>query len=219
MALAIDTSTGASDLTGSATSLTWSHTCTGSDLVLFVSAATNGNSDRISGITYNGVAMTRVPTNGFVGDGSTQPVSSYMYYLINPATGAHNVVISVPGNSSNISGDSMSYTGAYQVSQPDSSAKNNGSGATLALTTTVVASGCWLLSTFMNLNARSAPGGTTGRGANGMTVDSNGTVSTGSNTHTWGGSAGSAATGIIVSIAPVPTPVTARRRALLGVGL
>ena len=43
-------------------SLTWSHTCTGSDLVLIVGVSTRGgDGDAVpTGVTYNGVAMTLI---------------------------------------------------------------------------------------------------------------------------------------------------------------
>ena len=203
MAIALDTSTSSSDNSGSATSLTWSHTCTGTNLILIVTVSTTPQTDKVSGVTYNGVAMTRV---GYAGNSGSQSVASYMYYLLNPATGAHNIVVSVPSNSTNITGDAISYTGVLQSGQPDSYAVNNTStGTTLDLTTTVVATGCWLISTYWNANVRTKPSGTTDRGTNGMTVDSNGTVSSGSRTHQWTTDTNnSAQAGVIASISPVP---------------
>ncbi len=199
MALAFDAIAGADDFSGSATSLTYAHTCTGANRLLVVTVALVGATDDVTGVTYNGVALTRI---GFVGNAGTQACASFLYYLIAPASGANNVVISVsPGQ--NISGRSVSYTGAKQTGQPDSSATNNTStGTTLALTTTVVATGSWLASSYFNLNGRTIPVGTSDRGGS-MLADSNGTVSTGSNTQTWTtDTSGSAQVGVIASIAP-----------------
>lgn len=73
--------------TGAATTLTWSHTCTGSNLVLLVFVYFQAG-NAASSVTYNGVAMTSL-VNVFDG-GATGYLQCY--YLLNPAIGAHNVV-------------------------------------------------------------------------------------------------------------------------------
>ena len=95
------------------TSLTFSHTVSGSNRVLIVAASSNGG-DHITGITYNAVAMTQqaklaVGTN-YV----------YLYYLIAPDTGAHDVVVS-SGSSVVLVACAVSYTGVSQSGFPDAS--------------------------------------------------------------------------------------------------
>ncbi len=69
-----------------ANSLTFSHTCTAATL-LFVKIATDSN-NTVTSCTYNGVAMTRIWTkNGGAGVTHTEG-----WMLVNPATGANNVV-------------------------------------------------------------------------------------------------------------------------------
>lgn len=107
MAIAFDAKTDKQQ--GAATSLTFSHTCTGSNLILFVGAQTGDNLllDQVTGITYNSVAMTRACIQNAVPSNSAH----YLYYLLNPSTGANNVVISVTGGSQTIRGMATSYTG------------------------------------------------------------------------------------------------------------
>lgn len=115
--IAFDTASG-SHTGNPVTSLTWAHTCTGTNRILFVGWRASTSA---SGVTYGGVAMTVI----------TQDVGSAkvsLAYLINPASGANNVVISLP--SGFISGISSSYNGVKQSSQPDSS------NTRVALTTT-----------------------------------------------------------------------------------
>jgi hypothetical protein len=58
MAIAFDASSvGHQDFGGT---MTISHTCTGSNLVLVAMAANASSADKVSGVTYNGTAMTRV---------------------------------------------------------------------------------------------------------------------------------------------------------------
>lgn len=121
MAIAKDTST---DLgVAFATSLTTAHTCTGSDLILFVGGWGNVNVDNWTGVTYNGVAMTRV--NAVIYYGNSR--YDYIYALLNPATGTHNVVISA-SDSGGISANATSFTGVDQATSVSSLPQTTGNG-------------------------------------------------------------------------------------------
>jgi hypothetical protein len=182
MAIALDaTSNGSST---AVTSKTVAHTCTGANRILFVSVTCirAANGDQISGVTYNGVAMTQI------GKRSSQANTFvYLYRLEGPATGTNNIVASA-NNSSDIGIVAASYTGAKQSGQPDSSAVANGTAASYSASTTVVASGCWLVAANVNNGGGFAAGsGATSRGiiafsggSQNMLVDSNATVGTGS---------------------------------------
>ncbi len=110
MAIAYDTSASGN---AAATSLTYSHTCTGTNLILYVGVFIISGADQVTGVTYGGVAMTRVDyvlvdTN----------VGTYLYQLVAPSTGANNVVVSM-STSLTVQGSSSSFTGAAQSGQPD----------------------------------------------------------------------------------------------------
>jgi len=198
MAIALDVATGGGN-NGGGTSHTFSHTCTGSNLILFVSIGTNSSSDLITGVTYNGVAMTLVDKQQ-----GTSTNYAYLYYLINPTTGAHNVVISA-SSSTTIYSDSVSYTGVRQSAQPDSKNKGTETGATFTLSTTVVSSNCWLVSNAIDFDGASAGAGTTLRVQSGASNvgDSNAVVGTGSQSMAWNVSATTNPTsGVIASFAP-----------------
>jgi len=140
MAIATDAFIDTGSAFSSATSKTWSHTCTGSNLILFEGHFITVAADRTTGVTYAGSAMTRV--NTIV---STPTTQADLWYIIAPSTGANNIVISFSA-SSTCSAASGSYTGAKQSSQPDAS--NTGtvvSGTTLAVSTTTVADNSWVL--------------------------------------------------------------------------
>lgn len=70
------------------------------------------NSDRITGVTYNGTAMTLLAK--VQGSGARW---LYEYRLIAPASGTHNIVVSASSNAP-ISLIATSYTGCHQSSQP-----------------------------------------------------------------------------------------------------
>lgn len=107
MAIALDAFTDIQTTTG--TSLTFSHTCGGSDRLLNVLPIVASGATA-SGVTYNSVAMTAGGTT--MTDESSRTYT--FWYLVAPATGANNVVISVTA-SVFIRGTCASYTGVDQT--------------------------------------------------------------------------------------------------------
>lgn len=114
MAVAFDavspTSSGAS---AAATNVSWTHTCTGSNLVLYVGVAVGISPDTgvTSTATYNSVSMTSIAK--IHSDNATAGYIE-LFRLINPPTGAHSVFVGV-SSSSNILAGGVSVTGADQT--------------------------------------------------------------------------------------------------------
>lgn len=161
MAIAFDAVVSNTSIT--ATSLTYSHTCTGSNRMLFVAHLSN-TGDFSTGVTYNGVAMTQVSKKQV----GVTAAWTYLYALFAPATGANNVVISV-SSSTLIYGTSVSYTGVTQSNMMDASATSSISAAALNLSTnlTTIAGNCWTLCySFNNINVYASNSDTI-RGTNG----------------------------------------------------
>lgn len=158
MAIAFDAAT---DLgfTLSGTSISANHTCTGSDRLLVVGTVGNGGTDSITGVTYNGVAMTK-STNIQGGGGSRYAT---LWYLVAPATGSNSVVIS--GASGVIAGVAASYTGVNQSSPVDNTGTQSATTGNNQVSITPVANNCWMVAwTF------SASGGTTVSAGAGSTL-------------------------------------------------
>jgi len=215
MAIAFDaeSNSAAGGWTGSnGTTLSWSHTCTGTDRILLVGATgyyTSGGPRSVTGITYNGVALTKINSINGTADGISQ--SNDLWYLVAPATGSNTITITWSGAAQYASGSGMSYTGVAQTSPIDSNAtgqsSSTGSGAatSLTLSTTVVNASCWVVG---YVEARggviSAGTATTLRGKNDSAYtsggDSNGTVSTGSQSLQWTSTSGAWPGGVIASI-------------------
>lgn len=172
--------------TGGATSLTYSHTCTGAS-ILWVGFRTGTSSDTATGVTYNGVAMTQAAKRS--GPAGSHYV--YLYYLVNPTAGANNIVISLSGSASIIAA-SASYKDAGTLDATNSNVAEPGTSISTA--TTVVGSNCWTIS-FVANDGTLAMTGSTGVGtvrddgsfaSNIISLgDSNAVVSPGSNTMTW----------------------------------
>lgn len=113
MAIAYDSF--ATAQTDGTTTLSWSHTCTGTGLLLFVGVA-GTNSSELSGgsVKYGSKTMTQI---GFVysdnnsGDGVG---GIALYGLIAPATGANTVTVTL-NNANEMTCGSVSYSGCDQV--------------------------------------------------------------------------------------------------------
>jgi len=149
---------------------TFSHTVTGSNPIIFVGVNVNSTSDKITGVTYNGVSMTRVVLTAAFG--STRSV---LYVLANPSTGANNVVVTSSDTTYRWC-SAASYTDANATGQPDASSSTTASGTTVTGTLTTIANNCWTIGFFYN-NANtnfSAGASTTLRGSGFFTfLDSN----------------------------------------------
>lgn len=142
-AIAFDNYT--SGLVVGASSLTYAHTVSGSNRILFVAAriAGGGGLDLVTGITYNGVALTRDSFENCIANCSGQ--GQYIYHLVAPATGANNVVVSLSA-SDTIHAGAASYTGASQTGQPDSNNKTTCNATTsCTLNFTTVADNSWTI--------------------------------------------------------------------------
>lgn len=94
------------------TSLTWSHTCTGTDRILFVAVSQfrSGAPLTVTG-TYDGVSMTELSTQTY-GAGGDQKLT--VLYLVNPASGTNDIVLSV-GSTSWMAAAAASFTGVDQT--------------------------------------------------------------------------------------------------------
>lgn len=115
----------------SVSSLTVSHTCSGSNRILTVSCLFD-QTVSITGITYNGVAMTNILTAQNV----VLLQKLGLYYLVAPSTGANNIVVSLSGSAASVSVSNASYTGVKQSSAIDSSNSTTGSSASPSVSTT-----------------------------------------------------------------------------------
>lgn len=217
MAIAFDSATNGSS-TGSGTSLTFAFNNVAGDLVV-VSGRGSTVSDKWTGVTYNGVAMTRLY------GAQLQPGDRwfYTYYLLSPATGSNNVVIS-SSSADFIDGCAASYSGTKQTGFPDAQIQNNqatGTPNNNTLTTTVA--NCWHIMGVGAASGTPAAGTSTTRRAiqgNSAIMDGNSAiVSPGSNTisaDSYNGSFGSITQGF--SVAPYTAGTVTPLLSLLGVG-
>lgn len=121
----------------SQSSRTWSHTVgtlTNGVLYVGVDFWTNGAVVTVSGVTFNGVALTRVVQSAR----SPNDDRAEVWRLVNPAAGAHNVVVTFAGGSTDGECGSLSFqfvdqTTPERATNSAVSATTNSTTATLSL--------------------------------------------------------------------------------------
>lgn len=134
--------------------------------ILYVGVGQNANSEQVSAITYNGVAMTRL------GGAAQSTLSAFMWCLVAPATGSNNIVLTAAGGT-NYRVFASSYSGVNQSCTPDAlvtdTTSTAGSGiATYTTNITTVADQDWLI------EAASLNGAWQGSGGNSTSLGMNG---------------------------------------------
>lgn len=165
MAVAFDTFTsGAID--GGTPNLTHVVTGTNPFLIVGVEGEVSSSANSISGVTYNGVAMTAVAA-------ATNPTSGrweQAFYLFAPATGSHTITVSTQGSGYIQYIVAASYTGCPGTAL-DGSTLSTGTGTTsdFANTITTANDNCWHIGYYANVTGRPFLAGTstTRRGTGG----------------------------------------------------
>lgn len=137
--------------------LTWSHTVgSGSNrlLVVGIFALNSSAQPAVSGVTYNGVAMTKVRGDQRL---NTVGMETSIWFLHDPPSGAHNVVASITNYGATV-GMSSSYAGAQQSSTADAVNGQTGTSAgTKTFTLTTVANNAWVFEIIGGVDYSSAP--------------------------------------------------------------
>jgi hypothetical protein len=189
MAIAFDAASNTGDWGASALSThDLSHTCTGSNRFLAVGVAEYSDSGvrTISGVTYNGVAMTKA--NGITATVESANQVTELWYLDGPASGANTVTVTYSDTRRYSTILASSYTGKTSTGIDAHNATQNVAASTSSPTcnVNVVANDCWLVGVAFSRNgALSAGTATTKRTGNATGHafgDSNGVVGTGNQT-------------------------------------
>jgi hypothetical protein len=174
----------------SVSSYSWSHTCTGDNLLLVFGDSHNNGSDTdrtVTGVTYNGVAMTLIRSD--LGSATSFRDRTTLFYLIAPASGSHTVAVTLSGTVDDANGGVMSYTGARQNNQPDSHNGATGTGVLATVDVTTLYDNCWVVDVVYLRGAFGACGNTSrwaDSGAGEAGADTNGVVHpAGAQTMSW----------------------------------
>jgi len=155
MAIAFD-SASATASTCSVSTKTVTHTCSGTDRVLFAQVANHSAHGTISGVTYNSVALTKLLEHN---DGNT---IVGLWYLVAPDTGSSfNLTVTCTVGTGCLCIGGLSFTGASQTGIPDASV-SGAVGTTTSFTQTVtsVADNCFAVWSFKAGGGFALTGGT-----------------------------------------------------------
>lgn len=128
------------DAVTSSTASSFSHTCTGSNRVLFVGVFSG--SDNVTAVSYNGVAMSLLAK---VASPTAEEV--YIYYLTAPTSGSNTVAIT---GGTGITNRAVSYTGAAQTGIPDASGTTSVTATTATRVVIPVANNTWMIAFMRN---------------------------------------------------------------------
>lgn len=155
------TSNGGEDATVS--SSTHSHTCTGTNLTLLILISANDTTlaDRtVSTVTYNGLPCTLAKVSD---NGGQRRVE--IWYQTAPATGAHDIVVTMGGTCTTLAVQGLSLTGTAQFNPIDSSGSNSSAAsvATASASITTLSANCYLVDVLHNQNTASAQTETSGQ--------------------------------------------------------
>ena len=160
MAIAFDAGTNPTYV--NAATHTFAHTCSGSDRLLWVHCWRRSG-DAVTGVTYNGVAMTSLGTEILA---QTTSGNAYLtlWYLVAPATGSNNVVVTSVSALTEHIDSASSYTGCSQTGIPDAQATlSNTTQTNTTGTVTTVADNCWAIMFLRTQTGNSTAGASTTR--------------------------------------------------------
>ena len=120
------------------TTHSWSHNCTGTNLVLCITVSVNV-AVTVSSVTYNAVGATQAATN------VNGNVRSEIWILVAPATGYHTVAVNFSGTTRRSYCGAVSLTGCNQTGQPEAFNSATGTDTTPTVSKATIADNSWMV--------------------------------------------------------------------------
>jgi len=128
-------------------SISWSHTVSGTNAVLIVGVSSYDPTDAdrvITGVTYNSVAMTEIKHQSNDADDR----SASIWYLVGPSTGSNTVEVTFTGTVLDAIGMAVVLSGVDQVTPLDGNNGANASSAnSVSTTVTTAKNNSWIVDT------------------------------------------------------------------------
>lgn len=189
--------------------LTFEHTCSGENRGLLVGITMAEDAASVLSVTYNGVAMTLVGSAQRASGGSGN-LRAELWKLSNPASGAHDVVITLDTvTDTQIVGGAVSFSSAHQTTASLTGTPGTATGSSTTpsasaaadigdIVIDVVASYATTLTVHGSQNERWNVGATEGAGS------TEAAASAGSVTMSWSASPSNPWASIAVAVKPVP---------------
>lgn len=136
--ISFDTSLPVAVGTGSSTQTRSLTVASGDDRVLIVWALTNSGSNPITGITYNGAALTKL------GSVSREAFDTEMWYLVAPDTGTHDLVLTATGTPAFVSTATVLQGVDQTTPFPNTAKTDSSTGSTISDSVQVDDSDSWI---------------------------------------------------------------------------
>ncbi len=161
MAIAWD-ATGGTVGTDPSQDQSWTHVCTGSNLMLVVGIMSNTLTDPLT-VKYNSVDLTKAKA------GTDNSRNCSIWYLANPSTGSNTVAVHWNASTALPTGSSVSYTGCQTGIGANTNSNTATSGTTYSVAVTTTVANSYLVGVFQWNNGATitASGGSTVRNQQG----------------------------------------------------
>ncbi len=142
--IALDVASNSGDNENS-TTVTWSHTVSaGLNRILIVGTHVKDDTDvdrPITGITYGGVALTKIRED----NDNAKDITVGLWYLVNPSVGTANIVATATGTCQVLTGSAVSLAGVDQDNPVDSQNGTSGNNTLMTIAVTTLNNNNWVI--------------------------------------------------------------------------
>lgn len=133
------------DATSTSTTNSWAHTVApgGVDRLLVVGVSMNIRNNpfiQVTGVTYGGQNLVRE-----LSERRGIDVRTEIWYLVDPPTGAANIVLTLSAAPNRLAAGAVSFTGVDQTTPIEASATAQGGNSTPSVAVTTLTNGAWLV--------------------------------------------------------------------------
>lgn len=130
---------------------TWTHTCTGSNLMLWLHAGLwqdVAGTGTVGSSSYNSAAVTSYVTKNVTGGA----MRAELWRKLGPSTGANTMSVTVSGNTDDRKFGSSSFTGVDQTTGVDNFNSAEGGASPITVNVTTIADNCWIVDAVANFS-------------------------------------------------------------------
>ena len=130
---------------------TFSHTTTGDNRLLIVTVNVEGTTSTAGTVSYAGVNLSNIINQSTTGAGAN--TRAEMWSLVNPTSGANNVIVQMNTGDNDFCAAALSFTGVTQTSPIEGSVSATGTSDTISNDITTVADNAWVVNSISNVDS------------------------------------------------------------------
>lgn len=159
MAITRDSNGGFNGTATGVTTLDWLHNCTVSGCAVFASVTTTSGSVTTTGVTYDGVAMTKLGSSWkIISAGGAEYTT---WYIMGAPTGSKTCTATFSASTNNPGASSIAYTEATTVDSHNDGSNLTNADANLSKSITTTSDNCQLVMFIASVGALTSASGTT----------------------------------------------------------